>query len=378
MKILIAFVIVYAIYNLQLYLYKKYWKTGLDVDLQFSRDIVLLGEKVELVEVIKNNKPLALPILNVKFATSRSFTFDEEDNANVSDMYYRNDIFSILGNRKIERRLEFTTTQRGVYRIKELQVSTKDLFLKSHFADMMENDTEIIVCPQTVMINDYIKVWDRLMGDYEVNRWDNPDPFAFRGIRDYQPYDSMRNINWKATARTGDIMVNQFSPTTESEVRIYLNLKPYSKSLADTLAEFAISIVAGIAKAYTARGISISFYTNGFDIDSELENVEENEKISYCPVLDAGCGKGHLRALNILLARLDVSKKTSDMISILEEGFKASESNVTHVIVSTYRDDALYDFYKKHLQNDVVYWIVPERYGNHVDLRYDGMFRMDI
>ena len=81
MKILIAFVIVYVIYSLQLYLYRKYWKTGLDVDLQFSGDIVLLGEKVELIEVIRNKKPLALPILNVKFATSRSFTFDEEDNA---------------------------------------------------------------------------------------------------------------------------------------------------------------------------------------------------------------------------------------------------------------------------------------------------------
>ena len=42
--------------------------------------------------VIENNKPLPLPILNVKFATSRSFIFAEEENANVSDRYYRNDI----------------------------------------------------------------------------------------------------------------------------------------------------------------------------------------------------------------------------------------------------------------------------------------------
>ena len=35
------------------------------------------------------------------------------------------------------------------------------------------------------------------------------DPFEYRGIREYQPYDDMRSVNWKATAKTGDLKVNQ-------------------------------------------------------------------------------------------------------------------------------------------------------------------------
>ena len=195
MRLIIALLVVVVIYSLQYRLYKNNWDRGLLVKLNFSKDIALYGEKVELVEVIENDKPLALPILNVKFATSRSFLFSEEENSNVSDMYYRNDIFSILGNQRIVRRLEFQTSKRGVFRIRELQISSKDLFFKHNFAHITGNDTEIIVLPKRITMEKPVGIMERMMGDFEINRWDNPDPFAFRGIRPYQTFDPMNNIN---------------------------------------------------------------------------------------------------------------------------------------------------------------------------------------
>ena len=356
---------------MQLKSYKKYWKQGLKVDLKFSANTVSFGEKVELIEVIENNKPLPLPILNVKFATSRSFIFSEEDNSNVSDRYYRDDVFSVLGYQKIERRLEFVTSKRGVSRINELQVSTRDLFLKHSFADIMDNQTEIIVFPKRIPVKNYTEIRNQLMGDYETARWDNPDPFMFRGIREYEPFDTMGSINWKATAKTGDLMVNQYYTTTESEARIYLNLRAYMKSQADFLAEHAISIVSTIASEYIAGGINVSFYTNGWDIDADI-----NESLN--PHLDTGKGAKHMKSLDVMLARVDISKKASDMMRILKEGFTNADDNIIHILVSTYRDDALYDFFEQHMGNRVFYWIVPEREGNAVDLRYNGMYRWDI
>ena len=35
------------------------------------------------------------------------------------------------------------------------------------------------------------------------------DPFEFSGIRDYRKEDPMNRINWKSSARMGDLMVNQ-------------------------------------------------------------------------------------------------------------------------------------------------------------------------
>lgn len=381
MRLLIALFVVYVIYSLQLRLYRKYWDSGLKVDLKFSKSVVPFGEKVELVEVIENQKPLALPILNVKFATSRSFMFGEEDNANVSDRYYRNDIFSILGYQRIERRLEFVTTARGVFRISELQVSSKDLFLKHPFAHIMENETELTVLPKRIPMKNYIQIRNQLMGDFEMNRFDNPDPFAFRGIRPYQSYDTMKDINWKATARLNSLMVNQFQPTTESEARIYLNLRPYMKSQADFLAEHAISIVSTIAADYIGHGVNVGFYTNGWDIDvrddSEYTEGKDDEKMDN-PKLEPDSGREHMKSLDIILSRLSLSKKPSDMMEILRDGFEHVTGNVTHMIISTYRDDALYDFFREHMTGNSLYWIVPEREGNEVDLRYPGMFRWNV
>lgn len=369
MRLLIALLVMFAVYSLQLNLYRKYWDRGLSVKLQFSKDVVSFGDKVELIEVIENDKPLALPILNVKFATSRSFIFEEEDNSNVSDRYYRNDIFSILGFQRLERRLSFETTGRGVFRINELQVSSKDLFLKHRFAHITENDTALTVLPKRIPPENYAEVNNLLMGDFEVNRWDNEDPFAFRGIRPYQSFDTMGSINWKATARMGEMMVNQYQATTESEVRIYLNLKPYMKSQADLLAEHSISIVSTIAAEYISHGIKVAFFTNGFDIDSEA---------SVNPILTAGAGKQHLKSLDIMLARIDISKPASDMMDVLNNGFNDTDKNVTRIIVSTYRDDALYDFFSEQSMKKTVYWIIPERYGDPSALKYPGMYIWNI
>jgi uncharacterized protein (DUF58 family) len=51
------------------------------------------------------------------------------------------------------------------------------------------------------------------------------DPFEYRGMREYQPYDDMKSINWKATAKTGDFKVNLHDFTTVRSVRIFLNLE---------------------------------------------------------------------------------------------------------------------------------------------------------
>lgn len=402
MRLIIAFLVVVIIYSLQYELYKKYWDHGLRVKLDFSENVVSCDEKVELVEVIENDKPLALPILNVKFATSRSFDFAEEENSNVSDMYYRNDIFSILGNQRIERRLEFTTGARGVFSIKELQVSSRDLFLKHSFAHINENDTVITVLPRRISMENFIQIRNQIMGDFFINRWDNPDPFAFRGIRPYQSFDTMGSINWKASARMNELMVNQYQATTENEVRIYLNLRPYMKSQADVLAEHAIRIASTVAADYIDHGVRVSLYTNGWDIDSKEDddtkmsgdktgdvqdrddNINEGssrdkEHIEALPPhFKSGTGREHLKALDIYLARLDIRRKPADMMKVLQMGFDTTEGEVTHVIISTYRDDALYGFFESHMDRESVYWIIPEREGNEAELRFPGMFRWDV
>ena len=65
----------------------------------------------------------------------------------------------------------------------------------------------------------------QLNGEMLTRRHLLEDPFEYRGIREYQPYDDMRSINWKATAKTGDFKVNQMGYTSLKSVRIFFNIQ---------------------------------------------------------------------------------------------------------------------------------------------------------
>jgi uncharacterized protein (DUF58 family) len=60
-----------------------------------------------------------------------------------------------------------------------------------------------------------------LLGDHQVNR--PGDGFDFFALREYVPGDTMRAINWKASARTGKMMVNQMERTTAAEVTVLVD-----------------------------------------------------------------------------------------------------------------------------------------------------------
>lgn len=95
------------VYLFQSWIYEKYWDKGLRLTLGFSKDAAYRKEEVDLIEVVENRKKLPLPILTVKFETSRNLVAKDDKNSSVSDNYYRNDIFTMRSMRKVTRTIPF-------------------------------------------------------------------------------------------------------------------------------------------------------------------------------------------------------------------------------------------------------------------------------
>lgn len=126
MNLIVALVIASLVYIVQKRLYAKWWNRNLDVTISFEDTCVREGDASALTEVIYNGKFLPLPVFHVKFSTDRSFRFADTENTVVTDSYYRNDVFSVLGYRKITRRLPFQTGKRGLYGIPSLNMTARD------------------------------------------------------------------------------------------------------------------------------------------------------------------------------------------------------------------------------------------------------------
>lgn len=278
-------------------LYQKLWKKGLNVKVCFTKDSLFEGEESTLQEVVENRKKLPLSMLKVKFQTHRNLLFEETNGSRTTDRYYRNDVFQVGGGEKITRNITFTGGKRGFYTIRTVDLVAADLFLTSPMVATAAVNTSVYVYPKPFDSAEFRHSLKQLNGEILTRRHLLEDPFEYRGIREYQPFDDMRSINWKATAKTGELKVNQRNHTALQSVRIFLNLEDEGILKKQDCVEAAIRIGAGLCEHFLKEGIQTACYGNAEDALSGT---------LLC--MEAGAGQGHMTGIYRGLACMDTGK----------------------------------------------------------------------
>jgi uncharacterized protein (DUF58 family) len=93
-------------------------------------------------------------------------------------------------------------------------------------------------------------------------------------LRAYVPTDSARHIHWKASARSGSLMVREF--TREDDCRVLLVLDPHISASSGALERFerAVTLCATIAWHFFERNAQLQFRSAG--AETSLAPAEEN------------------------------------------------------------------------------------------------------
>lgn len=308
---------------LQRKLYGKWWARNLDIRLEFTQKSLFQGEKGELLEIIENGKRLPLPMLKVKFQTDRNLRFTDSESSRVTDQYYRNDIFQVRGRERITRKLAFTAAKRGYYRIHNIDLVAADLFLSAEMVESRQTEQYFYVYPAPFVSEDFRRSLQQLNGELLTKRHFPEDPFEYRGVREYQPYDDMRSINWKASARTGDLKVNQKNYTALQTIRIFFNIEDSGILKKDDEVEASLQITAGLAAFFLNQGIRVACYGNGRDI------------LNKEPLwIEAGAGAGQMQQIYRALARIDTKQKTADFVETFETELMNTGPGTTTIFVS--------------------------------------------
>ncbi|MBQ9765172.1 MAG: DUF58 domain-containing protein [Lachnospiraceae bacterium] len=350
-NILIGIIIILILYISLNKIYSKYWNKGLSIGLHFDEACVTENDTAHLTEVITNRNFLPIPTLWVKFAVHRSLIFKDKENVSTSDKCYKNDIFSLLFYQKITKNLTFTASKRGFFRINDIDVVASNLFFSDSLVTAYPCDTSLIVYPKLTDYNRMLIPFRQIMGDITINRFCYEDPFEFSRIRPYTLGDSLKDINWKATARTDSLQTNVHAHTVKQGVTFIYNPELDGMLEDADLCEENIRILATLATMLTKEGIPFSFYTSAKDVITGDNSV-----------LSTGAGKTHLNDFLRVLARIDLSAKRSDFDTYIT-GAMASFSSETNTIVfvsSSKNAETL-----KHLhmlranRNHSVFWILP-------------------
>ncbi len=296
MKIVEIGLVVFLLFLLQRKLYIKLWDKNLNVSVSFGQTGISEGETGEVIEIVENRKRLPLNMLKVKFQTSSFLEFTDDKSSKTTDQYYRNDIFQIGGGERITRKLTFVGKRRGYYHIKNIDLVGSDLFLTTcnEMVKSIGTTCYLYVYPKLFDSRQFRMSLQKLNGEVLVKRHLLEDPFEYRGIREYQPFDDIRSVNWKATARTGELKVNQKNYTAMQTIRIFLNVEDNGILKKETEVECSMQIVMGLAAFFLSQGIKVACYANGRDVIT-------GESVA----IDGGAGAGQQDVIGKALARIN-------------------------------------------------------------------------
>jgi len=328
MAILFMAIIVLLLVALQNHLYNRFWDMGLDLDLKFSAPEAFEGETIYLMEKVVNRKLLPLPWLTARFRVSKELLFFDGENISTSDSHYRSDVFSIMHYQSITRRLKFTCGKRGYYRLRGAEALCQNILFTKRFGKEFDCDAALTVFPAILEWDEEKDInYRRIESAVLSHSLINPDVFEFKGIREYQPGDSVRFVNFKASAISQQLMVNLHANTSSKRVKMYLNLEPYSSFPDNELYEAAIRISATLASRLIDDDVSVGFKTNGKDI-STTQAME----------LDSGNSSAHLYKIFEALARIGLIHECSAFSEYLDE---LADDGSVHIIISPNYDKGI-------------------------------------
>ncbi len=278
-------------------------RRGLRVRREFAPR-VFQDETVKVTIHIENRSLLPVPWLSVREALpTRIATYDA--------------LRQVVRLRpKGATTIEYTlpATHRGYHRLGPLQVRFGDVFGLASQDLLIDTAEFVIVYPQIIPIEAFQIESNTPFGDMRSHQRIYLDPIRVVGAREYEPGDSQRLINWKATAAAGRLMVRNLEPAVSHEIQILvdLNHSSYSRMWRGPASEMAVTAAASLAAFMLENRQSVGVVVNGLD-PIYLGGVrggsheEMRERMGgRVPRIPIGRGRGHLMSCLDLLARVEL------------------------------------------------------------------------
>jgi uncharacterized protein (DUF58 family) len=176
-----------------------------------------------------------------------------------------------------EQRVEQSFTTRGHVLITGFQLSTRFPFGFFRFRRRLRaRDVDIVVYPKPEPISDELHLLPAYAGHIpSLRRGIGQDLFS---LREYQPQDDLRHIDWKATARSRNLMVREFTAEDERRITIVLDTRELNDPDANN---FSQRFEAGVVQ-------TASLLKHFIDERAEVRLILHDEVGPY------GSGLGHL------------------------------------------------------------------------------------
>jgi len=241
------------------------------------------------------------------------------------------------GEAKFEYSVE--ARKRGYYLIGPLSVSTGDILGLSESILAQSPAESLVVYPKIIPFASVNIPSHSPQGTLGHHLPLFEDPTRVFGKRGYLSGDSLRRIDWKASASSGQLQVKLFEPSIALETFIVLNLNAddyYYRSRIDST-ELAIVIAASLSNWIVGKKQMVGMMVNGHDplaVDGKPQSIPPRK------------GKHHMMRMLELLARVETVNQSALVPLLQQQRYGLSWGTTLIVITGLAGDDLLDDLYQ--------------------------------
>ncbi len=273
-------------------------------------DHAFWGEIVPVTIWLQNQSRLPVPWLTFSESVATELTMGGKVNR----------VVSLRGRESAGFGYEVKARRRGYYRLGPLRLTSGDLFgLFEPQHGRFPTDT-LTVYPRITPLTQ-LGLPSRLpFGTLASRQRLFEDPSRPAGVRDYRSGDSLRQINWKASAHTRHLLVKTYQPAISLETAVFLNLHSddYDSNGRQNRVEWAIEVAASLAAHLIDRRQAVGLSANGLDplqdgdegaFDEESGRlIQSAAKQAALPsAIPPRPGRAHLMRILERLARLETA-----------------------------------------------------------------------
>ncbi len=209
--------------------------------------------------------------------------------------------------RSAEQQVELTFPRRGVYQQNALGITTKFPFGFLQKTRRVDSKMEIVVYPRVAPTEEFYEILPLISGEIEsFYRGRGHDLYS---IRDYVATDSARFVDWKATAKTGDLKVREF--TREDERRVMLVLDPFGAEAGAANGEKferAVTLAACLAWHFYEIDSEMQFRTDRMGTAMAASNEIIYDVLRELALIEMKPGAGDGKFLEALTDEPDLFK----------------------------------------------------------------------
>lgn len=208
-------------------------------------------------------------------------------------------------NTSVENRSTHIFEHRGRFLIKDFELSTRFPFgFFRHRRRLAARETELLVFPKIEAFA--VEMISMPLDAGKISSGKRGTGQDLLAMRDYQPNDDLRRIDWKATARTKSLMVREFAADDERRLTIYFDTRVPADArtpmtirerieaenaghLMDEFPQFeaAVSHAAALAAAFCNTGADVRLVMNGDEGDFGTGSLHLHECLRRLAVVEA-------------------------------------------------------------------------------------------